>query len=260
VSTRAVSGTGPRRRICASFRKSFGKKRPHALRKRETRIAAGRASHLVASCRASCGVGRAAQASSRLAHSAAGRWRGALARSSREIARIAANAGLTGSRKRCWGACVRNSRTLPSSRPRRGFSEEWARLSKERARESAAAERKLQDARREAARLVDAVAKGAMTGRMVSAKLAEFEAEIDRQEACLARVTEANVVALHPATIAVYLDAVEQFAKALSASDAKAACLKLRELIDCIVVAPRVSPGDPIHFEVRGRLARSLRA
>jgi hypothetical protein len=102
---------------------------------------------------------------------------------------------------------------------RRGFAEEWARLSRERARESAAAERKLQDARREAARLVDAVAKGEMTGRMVSAKLAEFEAEIDRQEARLARVTEANVVALHPATIAVYLDAVEQLAKALSASD-----------------------------------------
>jgi len=36
---------------------------------------------------------------------------------------------------------------------------EWARLSKERSRESAAAERKLQDARREAARLVDAVAR-----------------------------------------------------------------------------------------------------
>lgn len=44
---------------------------------------------------------------------------------------------------------------------RRGFAEEWARLSKERSRESAEAERKLQDARREAARLVDAVAKGA---------------------------------------------------------------------------------------------------
>jgi hypothetical protein len=67
--------------------------------------------------------------------------------------------------------------------------------------------------------------------------------------------TEANVVTLHPATIAVYLDAVEQLAKALSAADAKAACLKLRELIDCIVVAPRSRPGDPINFEVRGRLA-----
>jgi hypothetical protein len=31
---------------------------------------------------------------------------------------------------------------------RRGFAEEWARLSKERSRESAAAERTLQDARR----------------------------------------------------------------------------------------------------------------
>jgi hypothetical protein len=38
-----------------------------------------------------------------------------------------------------------------------------------RSRESAAAERKLQDARREAAHLVDAVAKGEMTGHMVSA-------------------------------------------------------------------------------------------
>jgi hypothetical protein len=94
-----------------------------------------------------------------------------------------------------------------------------------------------------------------MTGRIVGAKLAEREAEIDRQEARLARATEDNVVALHPATIAVYLAAVEQLAKALSASDAKVACLKLRELIDCIVVAPRVRPGDPIHFEVRGRLA-----
>jgi hypothetical protein len=63
---------------------------------------------------------------------------------------------------------------------------------------------------------------------------------------------EANVFALHPAAIALYLDADEQLATALSAS-AKAACLKLRELIDCIVVAPRVKPGDPIHFEVRGR-------
>jgi site-specific DNA recombinase len=81
---------------------------------------------------------------------------------------------------------------------RRGFAEEWARLSKERSRESAAAEHKLQDARREAARLVDAVAKGEMAGRMVSARLAELEAEIDRQEARLAGATEANVVTLHP--------------------------------------------------------------
>jgi len=66
---------------------------------------------------------------------------------------------------------------------RRGFAEEWARLSKERSRESAAAERTLQDARREAARLVDAVAKGEMTERMVSARLAELEAETDRHEA-----------------------------------------------------------------------------
>jgi len=94
---------------------------------------------------------------------------------------------------------------------------------------------------------------------MVTARLAELVAEIDRQEARLVRATEANVVALHPAAIAIYLDTVEELAKALSASDAKAACLKLRELIDCIVVAPRVKPGDPIHFEVRGRLAALMR-
>jgi hypothetical protein len=70
--------------------------------------------------------------------------------------------------------------------------------------------------------LVDAVAKGDMTGR---------------------------VVALHPAAIAIYLHMVEQLTNALSASDAKAASLKLPELIDCIVVAPRVKPSDPIHFE-----------
>jgi hypothetical protein len=53
-----------------------------------------------------------------------------------------------------------------------GFAKEWGRLSKERSHESAAAERKLQDARRVAARLVDAVAKGDMTRRTVSARLA----------------------------------------------------------------------------------------
>ncbi len=95
ASTRAASGSGLRRRICASFLRSFGRRRPHASPRRETRIAAGRACHLVASCRASCAVGRAAQASSRLARSADGRWRGAPARSSRGIARIAASAGLT---------------------------------------------------------------------------------------------------------------------------------------------------------------------
>jgi hypothetical protein len=67
---------------------------------------------------------------------------------------------------------------------------------------------KPQDARREAARLIDAVAKGVLTGRMVGARVAELEAEIDRQEARLARATEANVVTLNPATIAVHLDAV----------------------------------------------------
>jgi hypothetical protein len=36
---------------------------------------------------------------------------------------------------------------------------------------------------------------------------------------------------------------------------AKGTCLKLREPIGSIVVAPRVKPGDPIHFEVRVRLA-----
>src|SRR3979411_222790 len=64
---------------------------------------------------------------------------------------------------------------------RRGFAEEWARLSKERARESGAAAGKVTDAAREAGRTVDAVAKGEMAGRMVSARLAELEAEIDRQ-------------------------------------------------------------------------------
>jgi hypothetical protein len=87
----------------------------------------------------------------------------------------------------------------------------------------------------------------------------EFVIALPRDnEARLARATEANVVALHPATIAVYLDALELLAKALPASDAKAACLKLRKLIDCIVVAPRVRPGDPILFEVRGRLAAQM--
>jgi hypothetical protein len=37
---------------------------------------------------------------------------------------------------------------------------------------------------------------------------------------------------LHPATIAIYLDAVELFAKALSTSGAKAACPKLRAFIE----------------------------
>jgi len=88
---------------------------------------------------------------------------------------------------------AKRSRTRRNRGRPPGLCRGMARLSKERSRESAAAERKLQGARREAARLVDAVAKGEMTGRMVSAKLAEFEAAIDRQEARLARATEANV-------------------------------------------------------------------
>lgn len=36
---------------------------------------------------------------------------------------------------------------------------------------------------------------------------------------------------------------------------AKGACLKPRDPIGSIVVAPRVKPGDPIHFEVRVHLA-----
>jgi hypothetical protein len=40
-----------------------------------------------------------------------------------------------------------------------------------------------------------------------------------------------------------------------SVAYAKDRCLKLREPIGSIVAAPRVKAGDPIHFEVRMRLA-----
>jgi DNA invertase Pin-like site-specific DNA recombinase len=93
-SIRAVSGGGPRRRICASCQRSFGRRRQSGSPKHEPRIPAGRAYRLAASYRVSCGVVSVAQASSRPARNAAGPWHAAPARSSREIAPISASVGL----------------------------------------------------------------------------------------------------------------------------------------------------------------------
>jgi site-specific DNA recombinase len=141
---------------------------------------------------------------------------------------------------------------------RRAYADEWAKLTQDRGRERGQAERKLQDARSEAGRLVDAVAKGEMTGKTVGARLAELEAEIERREARLRAAEEASVVALHPTAIASYLSAVEELQATLSAGDAKGACLKLRELVETIIVQPRKA-NDQIRFEIRGRLAALMR-
>ena len=142
---------------------------------------------------------------------------------------------------------------------RRACADEWARLTKDRSRDKAQAERKLQDAKREAARLVDAIAKGETPAKVVGLRLFGLEAEIETQEKRLALAENASVVMLHPKAIATYLQGLDELQATLSSSDASGACLKLRELIDHIVVEPREKPGDQLRFEIRGRLTALMR-
>lgn len=141
---------------------------------------------------------------------------------------------------------------------RRAYTAEWAKLAKERMRDRSGTERKLQDTRRKARRIVDMLAEGEVTGRQVGAKLAELEAEIEALEGRLAGAEEATVVTLHPKAIDAYLAAVSELQAALDTGDAPSACVKLRELVDHVVVHERAA-GERVSIEIKGRLATLMR-
>jgi len=86
----------------------------------------------------------------------------------------------------------------------------------------------------------------------IIARLQDDRAAIPERRKALLRLPSVSTDPRFAQDVSIFLDAIEQLAKTLSASDTKAACLKLAEFIDGIVVAPRLKPGDPIHLRFAG--------
>lgn len=139
----------------------------------------------------------------------------------------------------------------------REYHAEMRRLDGSRARNRSENERKLGEAERKIARLVDAIADGVGDGRAVALKIGELERETDALRSELARSPQADVVALHPNALNRYIAAIEDLSQNLASGRNSEAMAIVRDLVDSITVYPR-NAGEPVRFEVRGRLVALL--
>ncbi|MBL6851895.1 MAG: recombinase family protein [Alphaproteobacteria bacterium] len=137
----------------------------------------------------------------------------------------------------------------------RAYHEERRKLSAERASARTLNEKRLGEVRRQLKRLIDGVADGALDPAIVGTKMRELEADRLRLEEALEALPMADVVTLHPAAIDRYLRLVDDLAGGLERGEiGDASKAQFRELVKAVVVEPR-DPGQPLQFELRGRLA-----
>lgn len=142
----------------------------------------------------------------------------------------------------------------------REYHLDYARRSKELARESDRLKRRHAEAVAKVERLVEAVANGADEFVEIRAVLTKARGERDALAASLAQIEQLPVVALHPAVIADYRAQVSKLNAALSENpEARLEAIpRLRALIDQITVWPDTSKQRGVIIEVTGRLQSML--
>jgi site-specific DNA recombinase len=138
------------------------------------------------------------------------------------------------------------------------YRDERKRLAKENTGRRAALERVLAQAEREIDRIVDGIARGAISDEEARKRLSEPRRRRDSARAELAALAPpVKVVELHPAAVARYLDAIDDLAATLSRriveGDEEVVCA-LRELVAAVVIHP-AGRAEP-KIEVAGRLAK----
>lgn len=142
----------------------------------------------------------------------------------------------------------------------REYHLDYARRSKELARESDKLKKRHRDAVAKVERLVEAVASGADEFVEIRAVLAKARNERDSLSAEIDQIEQLPVVALHPTVIADYRAQVAKLNAALAENpEARLEAIpQLRALIDAVKVFPDTSKPRGVLIEVTGRLASML--
>jgi site-specific DNA recombinase len=125
----------------------------------------------------------------------------------------------------------------------REYRAEAARLNRERERGRGEADRELAEVDRRAARLVDQVAEGQLSGKAVAAKLADLERRREELQARVQALPAAEVVALHPEAAGRYRKAVEELQAALAGPDSVERAHS-RETVRALIRAVYIHPGE----------------
>lgn len=141
------------------------------------------------------------------------------------------------------------------------YAAERKRLASQSDDQRAVLEKRLGEANRKLARLVDEMLDSHEPSAIFRDRLRELEAVKRSTEAELQAATApANVVALHPTAVAHYLAVVENLEQAIAARAPDSAMAPaVRELIESVTVK-RTKPGQPLQLRVNGRLAALLGA
>jgi hypothetical protein len=138
------------------------------------------------------------------------------------------------------------------------YRAERKRLAAESATKRSASERSLGQAKREIARVVDAIARGSISDGEARERLIESRRLRDAAESELtAMAPTRKAIVLHPAAVARYLASVENLAVTLATQIVRgddAIADSMRELIAAVIVHP-ATKGDP-KIEVTGKLAK----
>ena len=141
------------------------------------------------------------------------------------------------------------------------YHEENARRDREEGRARGKLERKIGQAKRRMARLVEAIASGASKFEQVRDQMIDAQAERESFEEALAAIESERVIALHPAIVDDYRRAVGALNQAVTEYDApetrEAVIPQIRALIESITVTPAAVERG-VDIEITGRLARMI--
>jgi site-specific DNA recombinase len=142
----------------------------------------------------------------------------------------------------------------------REYHLDYARRSKELAREADKLKRRHAEATAKVERLVEAVANGGEEFVEIRAVLSKARADRDALAAALGQIEQLPVVALHPAVIADYRAQVAKLNAALAENPAARleAIPRLRALIDSVIITPDETKARGVAINVTGRLQSML--
>jgi site-specific DNA recombinase len=138
------------------------------------------------------------------------------------------------------------------------YHEERRALAAAARRGRAGIERRLAEAERRIARLIDLAAEGAIGADDLRARLPALKAERGRLEAERAAAARDDApIALHPQALATYARDLDRLSDSLNAPFAAAAADAFRALVERVTIAPSAG-GEPVVLQVEGRLAALL--
>jgi site-specific DNA recombinase len=138
------------------------------------------------------------------------------------------------------------------------YQQERRRLASDKIARRSRAEQRLGEVRREIERIIDAIVRGEEFSAALRSRARTLEADEAALVAELAAADpEPDVIALHPAAVARYLEQIEALSTALAADGAVkpgSSAAWFRSLVERVIVHP-TEPRKPLDIELRGYLS-----